>query len=43
LLDFLAAVQRFNLILILSEEGARGSLVVKALAYKPEGRGSETQ
>jgi hypothetical protein len=23
--------------------GARGSLVVKALGYKPEGRGSETR
>jgi hypothetical protein len=31
------------LLLLLLLLGARGSLVVKALGYKPEGRGFETQ
>jgi hypothetical protein len=29
--------------LILSGKGARGRVVVKALCYKPEGRGFETR
>jgi hypothetical protein len=28
---------------ILKKYGARGSVMVKALCYKPEGRGSETR
>jgi hypothetical protein len=32
-----------NLKFVSSKEGARGSVVVKALCYKPEGRGFETR
>jgi hypothetical protein len=41
--DSMSCIYSANYLTIIAGMGARGSLVVKALCYKPEGSGFETR